>query len=627
MVEKQFSRRKARAFRSLVFFMLLSGILSTCFSSASLAEAMQHTPLVTFSGTLSPLLTRSHLQGQANSEQRISLSLGLHPRHEQSFDQYTQQIIQPGSGSFQHFLSQAHFLQTFSPDEATYNRILAFLKTAGFTVTHTYNHRLLIAFSGTIKQVEQTFHVTINIYTAPDGHIYYANTNEPRLPAWLAGSVLSINGLNNAARWYHTPMHLSTPQQNRQTITTRNGCPVAAQDYLLPKQIAAAYNLDGLYRAHYQGENQTIALFELSTFKMSDLTTYARCFSQGHTRIQRIATGSQPAPANESSLEAELDAEIVLGAVPALATLKIYEAANNASDYLAEWAQIVQDNVPIVSISWGACEASLDANTIRQENMLLQSAVAQGQNIFAASGDTGSAACAALDDSSRYPSLNVNDPAAQPYVTGVGGTSLTLNRNGSYGQETVLNSSLAASPGTPEAVSGGGISQYWQMPDWQNAPGVPGVRNRYTSGEPCHAPAGSYCREVPDVALHADPARGYPIYCTAAYAGCSDSQPWQVVGGTSTATPMWAAIVALSGQMLEHERHARLGFVAPLLYRIARDHAQYATSFHDITRGDNDYKHLNQGKYPAIAGYDMATGLGSCNAYALATQLAQIAGR
>src|SRR5260370_3137772 len=105
------------------------------------------------------------------------------------------------------------------------------------------------------------------------------------------------------------------------------------------------------------------------------------------------------------------------------------------------------------------------------------------------------------------------DPAAQPWVTGVGGTTLTLNSNGSYASETVWNNPVVQNK--PSGASGGGISQKWPMPSSQSAPGV---NNQYSTGTVCNAPTGQVCLEVPDVALNSDYLTGYPICCTAAAA-------------------------------------------------------------------------------------------------------------
>jgi subtilase family serine protease len=566
-------------------------------------------------GMIPPLLAASHLQGSPNLQQRITLSIGLCPLHLVSLHQLIQTIVQSHSHNNRHFLTPDQYAATYSPSEATYTSLTHFLQHNGFTITHTYNHRLLVDFSGTIQQVEQAFHVTLHTYSAPDGHSYYANNSNPLLPVRFAHAITAINGLDNALHWYPTQIlahHLTIGTNEGRGVT----CPRPNQGYLTPNQFAGAYNLNRLYQAHLQGQGQTIALFELSPFVKSDIMTYNACFSKGYTTIQAIQIGKHLTP-DDGTLEAETDAELVLSAVPRLKTLKIYEAGNDVTSYISQWARIIQDAPPVVSTSWGLCEKVLDAATIKQENILFTIAAAQGQTIFASTGDTGSAGC--LGDTPDAPQgTGIDDPAAQPFVTSVGGTSLSLEGAFSYGNETTWNTTRGPKTGF-NGASGGGISQYWIAPSWQK---MPGVQNAYSTGKLCHAPAGKICREIPDVSLHANANHGYLIYCSArATKSCSNKLPWSIVGGTSTSAPLWAALAAIANEISLAQDGYTLGFINPLLYQIARDPQKYAACFHDITTGNNDNDGLNNGRYPATRGYDMATGLGSYNAYLLAFDL------
>lgn len=569
-------------------------------------------------GTLTPLLAHSRLKGPADPQRRIALSIGLRPRNQGALSSYVQDISRAHTINYHRFLTPAQYSAVFSPDVASYDALRQFLQASGFTITHTYRHRLLIAFSGTIARVEQVFHVTINTYTAPNGRLYYANAQDPQVPVQFAAAVQSISGLNDAARWQHQPLP-EHPLVQKLLRPQVSACPPHGSGYYTPDQLAGAYNLQGLYAAGDQGQGQTVALFELNTFSASDLATYAACFGHSHTPIQVIPTGSSPVVTDSGAVETQLDAELLLSAAPQLGMLKVYETANDAADIMAQWAQIVQDATPVVSSSWGICEQFADSSMVTQENTLFTTAAAQGQSIIAASGDSGSAGCM-FDDISHPSVLSASDPSSQPFVTGVGGTSLTIAGTASYGSETAWNTQPnAANNG---GASNGGISLYWSSPSWQNAPGV---SSSYSSGQLCNAPAGSICRETPDVSLNADPNKGYMMYCTLAVAGCSSSQPWIIAGGTSAAAPMWAAFTALANALSLRQGYFNLGFLNPLLYQIARNPAEYAADFHDVTTGNNDFSGVNHGLYPATRGYDMATGLGSYNAYALANTLVTLA--
>ncbi|MHB8263432.1 MAG: protease pro-enzyme activation domain-containing protein [Acidimicrobiales bacterium] len=200
-------------------------------------------------------------------------------------------------------------------------------------------------------------------------------------------------------------------------------------------------------------------------------------------------------------------------------------------------------------------------------------------------------------------SLAVNDPASDPYVTGVGGTDMTSPT--SPPTETTWNERLNSGGG-----GGGGISSFWPMPSWQSGSAVNGVASSYSSGSPCGASNGSYCREVPDVSASADPAHAYVIY----YQG-----NWTAIGGTSAATPTWASLIALADEQCGATTGSTgkvsggLGFLNPALYSID---ASTPSAFNNIRQGNNDYTGTSKGDYPAASGsqtYSMAAGLGSPN--------------
>ncbi|HEX4282183.1 MAG TPA: putative Ig domain-containing protein, partial [Solirubrobacteraceae bacterium] len=164
-----------------------------------------------------------------------------------------------------------------------------------------------------------------------------------------------------------------------------------------------------------------------------------------------------------------------------------------------------------------------------------------------------------------------------------------------------------------------GVSSFWKMPGYQaQAPSFLHVINGHSSGANCAASSGD-CREVPDVSADGDPATGYMIYWNGSGdAGVTQPKGWQAVGGTSAAAPAWAALIALANASARCAG-TPIGFANPALYYAAG--SAYGSDFSDITSGNNDMTGLQGGLYPAGSGYDMATGLGSPNATALAQSL------
>ncbi len=208
------------------------------------------------------------------------------------------------------------------------------------------------------------------------------------------------------------------------------------------------------------------------------------------------------------------------------------------------------------------------------------------------------------DDVVQNLNLAVSDPASQPYVTAVGGTS--VQGLGPAPTETTWNDQLHYA----EGAGGGGISQTFTMPAFQQTLGTVAG----SSGTPCGNTSGD-CREVPDVSADADPSTGYVVY-DAAYNGPG----WTAIGGTSGASPLWAAVLAVAASA--DANSAGYGAMNPILYTLAQKSP--GTYLNDVTTGNNDYNATDGGQFAATSGYDMATGLGTPVASALATGLTMI---
>ncbi len=270
------------------------------------------------------------------------------------------------------------------------------------------------------------------------------------------------------------------------------------------------------------------------------------------------------------AVEVTLDIQLMIALAPGISKIVVYEGPNSGSGLIDTYNRIATDNLAkSISTSWGLSESESAGSIIQSENQIFKQMVAQGQVLYAASGDSG-----AYDNGGT---LSVDDPASQPLVVGVGGTHLNVDGNGNYVSETTW--SYGNGPGEG---GGGGISSVWSLPTWQQ-----GFANASNLGS-------TTMRNVPDVALDADPETGYLFY----FGG-----QWGVVGGTSCAAPLWAAFTALVNQQRANNGATSLGFPNPLLYQAASS-SQYSSLFHDITVGTNGY-------YPAVHGYDLATGLGT----------------
>jgi kumamolisin len=329
---------------------------------------------------------------------------------------------------------------------------------------------------------------------------------------------------------------------------------------LSPNDIRKAYNFTGVSA---NGSGQTLALFELAPYASSDVNAYVSYFGLPSITLQNVLVDGGPGCTGCGEDEVTLDIELQNAIAPGASKIIVYEGPNTWTGIVDTYNKIATDNLAKqISTSWGAWEGYPGSTVRSSENAIFQQMAAHGQSIYAASGDCGAyATCSST--------IGVQDPASQPYMVGVGGTTLYLTGDGSYSHESAWSG------------SGGGVSIEWSIPAWQQGIGTA---------------VSATMRNVPDISLDADPNTGYSIY----YKG-----GWHIYGGTSCASPLWAAFTARVNQVQTANGKSTLGFANPLIYSIAKG-ARYNTDFHDITTGNNQY-------YSAGTGYDNATGWGSFN--------------
>ena len=362
-----------------------------------------------------------------------------------------------------------------------------------------------------------------------------------------------------------------------------------------------------------------MAVYELEPDDPSDIAAYQSCYGT-HAAISYVPVDAG-AGTGPGSGEAALDIENLIGLAPNVNVL-VYQGPNSNSGspgsgpYDTFSAIINQNRARVVTVSWGQCEMMLGQSDASAENTLFQQATIQGQSILAASGDSGAEDCDTGGALSQTQAA-VDDPSSQPFVTGVGGT--TLSALGPRPTEAAWNSGGTVLSGMLQpGATGGGISALWPMPSPQlDSAATLNVRTAQAAGSACGHPGG-FCREVPDVAADGDPATGYLIYWNGKGEVTGEPAGWQGIGGTSGASPLWAAMLALTDASRACSG-APVGYANPALYRAAG--SAYGDDFNDVASGNNDFTGSNGGRYAAAPGYDPATGLGTPNAASLATAL------
>ena len=537
----------------------------------------------------------------------LRVDVVLQPRDPRGLAAYATAVSTPGSGTFRHFLRESQFVSRFGPAPAAIASVDAALTAAGLHPGPVSANHLSIPIRATAARISTAFATGFTQYRVSGGRIAFANRVAPQIASAVAPEVQGVVGLDDLA--------LPSPALGRAASggapprSSADGgsagpqaCATAATDAAqdgsyTADEVGTAYGFPALYNQGDLGSGQTVALYELQGYKSADIAAYQSCFGTSLPVTTVDVDGGPLARAGVG--EADIDIEQIAALAPDVHVL-VYEGPNtNAGGYDTYNAIVSDDVASVVSTSWGLCEPFTGSAAAQAENTLFEEAATQGQTIVAASGDEGSEDC--VESGDAYDSLAVDDPSSQPFVTGAGGTQWTAD--GTPPAETAWNDGPTCCWG----ASGGGVSSFWQMPSYQSDSQGIGVINADSSGTPCGAPSGSYCRESPDVSALSGP---YPYleYVSGSWG------PW---GGTSFAAPLWAALFALANASATCAGTG-IGFANPDLYDVA---AAHPSAFYDITSGDNDLTGTNDGIYPALVGYDMATGLGTPNAAALPSLL------
>jgi kumamolisin len=382
-----------------------------------------------------------------------------------------------------------------------------------------------------------------------------------------------------------------------------------------PNQYLTAYGDSTMHSRGLTGAGQSVAVVEQGGFKRSDVETYDKCFGVNKTppTSVQVITGVKRPPAED---ETTLDLEQLTVTAPGLDHIYVHEASEGTISGIILAAGNAlgspQHRPNVISISLGICEPQVQGALAWRDALDNLFAVAGGAGIsvLVSTGDQGSTGCRATNnetgETTALPVKAVSLPSSSPYVTAVGGTNLSLTKSNHIHDEIVWNDSwVNGKAGIPWSGAGGASIITPRTPWWQA--GVKG----YGPG-----------RKVPDVSALADRFPGYAFYCTAAACKGEEAIPgWSVVGGTSAATPLTAAGIALINQDAEQSGQPDLGFLNPLIYRTGYDATTRKSAFFDVTTGNDDIwptlsKLVTGIPYSCCSagpGYDWASGWGSLN--------------
>jgi subtilase family serine protease len=602
-------------------------------------------------GTLSPHARPANDAGRVPATTRLSgmtLVFSRTPAQQAALDDLTTAQQNPASPQYHHFLTPDQFGAQFGVSASDIAATESWLQQQGFTIDGVSRSRDRIQFTGTVAQAESAFNTQLHYYATSGGEKHFAPSTALSVPSALASSVLTVSNLSDFRP--HSHIKFAPPAMLHAHYTTGDNKSVM----LGPTDLGVIYDINAIYRAGHNGMGQSIAIVGQSAIVASDITNFQAGFgyaAKPPTQILVPNTGNSIINTGDEA-ESDLDLEYSSAMAPGATIYFVYAGADQTADVFTALGYAVQNAVaPIISISYGGCEADLSQSDYTRINGLLQEGATQGQTIITAAGDSGSTGCWEDQENSststttaHLESVSADFPSTSQYVVGMGGTEIpeadisttyfSLASGGtdlvssaiSYIPEQVWNDdALLVQCGCVNDVvdlisaGGGGVSTIVQRPPWQTGPGIT---------------AGPY-RMVPDISLLASPNLPGYIYCSSDNTAwdtsdgqrgtCSSSSlrdasssEFTIAGGTSFAAPIFAGLVAVLNEAKGYT--AGQGLINPELYTLASTPATYASAFHDINvanngnqcaAGANYCSTAGAADYLSAAGYDEASGLGS----------------
>jgi subtilase family serine protease len=512
----------------------------------------------------------SALAPARNLSMRVVMAL----RNQPELTQLLADLQDPSSPDYHHWLTPGEFTARFGPTPDDLAQVSAWLTQQGFTVTSASAADRLVRFTGSAGQAAAAFQTSFA--ATPDGH-YFANVARPAVPANLAPRIQTIQGLDTLHGFG------ASPQPEFKVSASKHA--------FGPPDMYAFYDETPLLNDNINGTgSDCIALPEYSDFDDGSVAAFDNFFGLPEliddTNLFRVPV-DVPASTNSAEFETLLDIEYSHTAAPQT-PIRVYidsdsDAVTGFTDALQ---QAVNDNAcGSISLSIFVCfdDSSDAANLATAADGIYAEALADGQTVFAAAGDDGSAGTIfnpkkGVCVPGKKPG-GVIETAASTNVTSIGGTQVKPKYDKSSGiaipgsaAETVWHEAIGA--------TGGGASAVFSKPGYQNG----------------NTPADG-ARDVPDISLlAAGKTPGYIVGVNGTVACCG--------GGTSFASPYWAGIDALMEQL----NGGRLGALNTNLYSLASSNAA-ANGIRDVTKGNNGFKGVKG--FTAKPGYDQATGWGT----------------
>jgi subtilase family serine protease len=509
-----------------------------------ITQAVDDSKLTVLKGNTHPLARTEFDRGAAPADlpmDRMLLVLKRSPEQEAALEQLITEQGDKSSPNFHKWLTPQQFGQEFGPSDSDIQSVTSWLESHGFQIGQVANGRNVIEFSGTAAQVEQTFHTSIHKYVV-NGEEHWANANDPQIPTALTPVVVGVGSLHNflSKPLYHSRGVFSKSKSTGEvkpvapSFTFADTCGVGVLQgtecyALAPYDFATIYNVLPLWNAApaIDGTDESIGIVGRVTVNIADMRNFRLFVGLPAKDPVIIINGTTPPVNDGDEGESDLDMQWA-GGVAKNATIDfVTSASTNTTDGVNLSAEYILNNnlTPILSYSYGLCEAQLGTGGNSLSASLWQQAATQGITVLVATGDTGASICedpsnTTTTEQPGTSGLAVNGIAATPNNVAVGGTdfddwnvqtsyfepeasdnattlqsaekyipemayndsctSFILTEDGfSANPETNCNNLASLTPFIAPFGGGGGASTIYTKPTWQVGLGVPAPNARY----------------------------------------------------------------------------------------------------------------------------------------------------
>lgn len=574
--------------RPLASFVLALALLSAVVPLYIAQAESKSDPLVEIPGTVSGSLNTSQAAiAPSNAQNDMNeIVVVLKPRNEAVFEDLARAVNNPKSARYRQFVSDAEFQQNFAPTAQTIEQFKEFFQAEGLAISYQNQDGLILSVKGSRAQLDKTFNTTSEFRVNDKKQTGFINTSPVRLPASLAQHIKGLAGFNTL---HHFQTNSSYIQHNyfgmpQAPITTSN----------TPTSTRQAYNIDA---TGLDGTGVTVAM---TLWGAPDANDTARWLNYWGRPLNLTIIPPTPGSTDDNiRFEANMDVQLMHTYAPKAAQ-RFYIGEFNLENYmLIPMARAIDDNVNVLSNSWGGCERDTSPAMISAYRTLFARATSKGIPVFFGSGDSGIYNCTSVTS----PDFNLNLKSgyasfpADEFITSVGGTMLSRDdTTGAWFHEIAWTCQVNQLIGDFYCLQSGGGSGGGGMANFEPRPAfqsniTPPVETKFTN-QPTQP-----TRLQPDLSMNAETdtgqivfviIQGIPIFG----ATCNDSC---LSGGTSASTPAMAGIAALATQ----KNGAHVGTFNYFIYQ----HANGAPWLYDVTEGYNGVT--------AKPGWDFTTGLGS----------------